>query len=56
MFVCTLIIHLLKSLESTDRDKGTHHYTRKIKEQYSNLIQIRSRTKEKNQIVNIKSP
>ena len=44
MLVCTLIVHLLKSLESIDRDKGTHQHTHRGRDQYSNLIQIRSST------------
>ena len=34
MSICTLIEHLLISLESTDLDKGTHQHTRRGKEQH----------------------
>ena len=44
MFICTLIVHLLISIKSTDRDKGTHQHTRRGKEQHSNLLKIRLRT------------
>ena len=43
MSICTLIVYLLISLESTDRDKGNHQHTRRGKEQHSNLLQTRLR-------------
>ena len=49
MLVCTLIVHLLKSLESIDRDKGTHQHTRRersIFEPYSDSIKnLKNRVK-----------